>query len=152
MRIRNGQDFATGIFFVAIGLGAYWVAIDYPMGNAMRPGTGVLPKALAWLLVGTGIILAGKALVIDGPRLTGWAWRPAIMITLAVVAFAVLADRLGLIAAMLASMTLAALGTPETRWREYALFALFMVALGVGVFIHLLGMPIPVLPPGWSWR
>jgi len=57
-----------------------------------------------------------KAFVTEGPRLTGWAWRPAILITLAVVAFAVLIDRLGLIAAMLASMTLAALGTPEAHY------------------------------------
>ena len=152
MQIRNGQDFATGLFFIAIGLGAYWIAADYPMGTAMRPDTGVLPKALAWLLVGTGLILAGKALVIEGPRLTGWAWRPAIMIVIATVAFALLIDRLGLVLTMLVSMTLAALGTPETRWREYALFAIFMIALGVVVFIFGLGMPIRVLPQGLSWR
>lgn len=152
MRIRNGQDFATGLFFILIGLGAYWVAIDYPMGTAMRPGTGVLPKALAWLLVGTGLILAVKSFLADGPRLTGWAWQPAIMITIATVAFALLVDRLGLVLTMLVSMTLAALGTPETRWREYVLFAIFMVALGVAIFIYALGMPIPVLPRGFSWR
>ena len=45
------------------------------------------------------------------------------MITLATIAFALLIDRLGLVVAMIVSMTLAALGTPETRWREYALFA-----------------------------
>lgn len=152
MRIRNRQDFATGLFFIAIGLGAYWIAADYPMGTAMRPDTGVLPKALAWLLAGTGIILAGKSLVADGPHLTGWAWRPALMITLATIAFALLVDRVGLVVTMLVSMTLAAFGTPETRWREYALFAIFMVVLGVVVFILGLGMPIRILPQGLSWR
>ena len=49
------------------------------------------------------------------------------MISLATVAFALLVDRLGLVVAMLVSMTLAALGTPETRWLE---FALFTVAYG----------------------
>ena len=55
---------------------------------------------------------------------------------------------------MLASMTLAALGTPETRWREYAVFSVFMLAIGVGLFIYGLKMPIPALPsPGaLSWR
>ena len=78
------------------------------------------------------------------------------MISLATVAFALLVDRLGLVVAMLVSMTLAALGTPETRWREYALFALLMVAIGVGMFIYGLRMPIPILPkdlPGaLSWN
>jgi putative tricarboxylic transport membrane protein len=151
MQIRNGQDFTTGLLFIAIGLGAYWIAADYPMGTAMRPDTGVLPKALAWLLVGTGALLAGKALVVDGPRLTGWAWRPALMITFATVAFALLVDRIGLVLTMLVSMTLAALGTPETRWREYALFAIFMVVLGVVVFIVGLGMPIPIFPRVSAW-
>ena len=57
-----------------------------------------------------------------------------------------LIDRLGLVATMLVSMTLAALGTPQTRWREYTLFAAFMVAVGVSLFIYGLRMPIPVLP------
>ena len=152
MQIRNGQDFATGLFFIAIGLGAYWIAADYPLGTAMRPDTGVLPKALAWLLVVTGLVLAGKAMVVSGPRLTAWAWRPAIMITIATAAFALLIDRIGLVLTMLVVMTLAALGTPETRWREYLLFAVFMIVLGAVVFIYGLGMPIPLLPAWLTWR
>lgn len=146
MRIKSSQDFATGLLFVAFGLAALWIGADYPLGTAQRPGTGVLPRILAWCLIGTGALLWVKAALAQGPRLTAWAWRPAIMITIATVAFALLIDRLGLVVAMLASMTLAALGTPETRWREYALFALLMLAVGIGVFSYGLGMPIPVLP------
>jgi putative tricarboxylic transport membrane protein len=146
------QDFGAGLLFVAVGIGALWIAFDYPIGNSMRPGTGVLPKTLGWLLVGTGVILAIKALAIEGPRLTGWAWRPAIMISLATVSFAILIDRLGLMITMLISMTLAACGTPETRWIEYGLFAIFMVVLGISVFIYAIGMPIAILPTALSWR
>ena len=86
------------------------------------------------------------------PGLTGWAWRPIIMITLATIAFALLIDRFGLVAAMLVSMTLTALGTPETRWREYALFAVLMIVIAIAMFIKGLGMPIPIWPtqaPDW---
>ena len=156
MRIKGGQDFATGLLFIAVGLAAFWIGADYPMGTAQRPGTGVLPRILSWCLIGTGALLWLKAVLTDGPGLTRWAWRPVIMITLATVAFALLVDRLGLVVAMLVSMTLAALGTPETRWREYTLFALFMVVIGVGMFIYGLRMPIPILPknlPGaLSWN
>jgi hypothetical protein len=93
-----------------------------------------------------------KALLSEGPRFTSWAWRPVIMITLATVAFALLIDRFGLVAAMLVSMTLAALGTPETRWREYTIFAAVMVVIGVGMFIYGLRMPIPILPEALSWK
>jgi putative tricarboxylic transport membrane protein len=146
MRIKSGQDFAAGLLFAGVGLAALWIGADYAMGTAQRPGTGVLPRILAWCLIGTGVLLWFKALLAEGPGLTRWAWRPVIMITLATVAFALLIDRLGLVATMLVSMTLAALGTPQTRWREYTLFAAFMVAVGVSLFIYGLRMPIPVLP------
>jgi hypothetical protein len=40
------------------------------------------------------------------------------------------------------------MGTPETRWREFAFFAAIMVVIGVLLFITGLGMPIKVFP--WS--
>jgi len=151
MRIKS-QDFATGLLFVAVGIAALWIGADYPMGTPQRPGTGVLPAILAWFLIGTGALLWLKAVVTDSPNLTSWAWRPAIMITLAIVAFALLIDRLGLVVTMVVSMTLVALGTPETRWREYLPFAVIMLAIGVSVFIYGLGMPIPILPKNFTWR
>jgi putative tricarboxylic transport membrane protein len=146
MRIRNAQDFLAGLLFIVIGAGALWISADYHMGTAQRPGTGVLPQILAWCLIGTGGLLWIKAFLSDGPRLGGWALRPLIMITLAIIAFSFLVDRYGLIAAMLSAMTLAALGTPQTRWGEYIIFAGIMVAIGVGLFIWGLGMPVRALP------
>jgi hypothetical protein len=146
------QDVATGLLFIAIGLAAYMIGADYAMGTPQRPGTGVLPRILAWCLIGTGSLLCLKGAAADGARLTAWAWRPVVMVTAAIVAFALLIDRLGLIVTMLVSMTLVALGTPETRWREYAGFALLMLAIGAGVFIYALGMPIPTLPKEVPWR
>jgi len=156
MRIKSTQDLATGILFIGVGLAALWIGADYPVGTAQRPGTGVLPRILAWCLIGTGALLWLKAVLVAGPGLTRWAWRPVIMISLATVAFALLVDRFGLVVAMLVSMTLAALGTPQTRWLEYAVFMVLMVAIGVGMFIYGLRMPIPIwpkhLPGALSWN
>lgn len=146
MRIRSSQDFVTGLLFIVIGVGALWISADYAMGTAQRPGTGVLPRILAWCLIGTGGVLCIKAILSDGPRLGAWAWRPLILVTLAGIAFSLLIDRFGLVAAMLVSMTLAALGTRDTRWGEYAVFAVIMVAIGVSLFIWGLGMPVRALP------
>ncbi len=152
MRSRLNQDFLSGVMFAATGLLAAWIARDYPMGSPQRPGTGVLPMILAWCLVGTGGLLCIKGVMAGGSSTGTWAMRPILLVTLAVVSFGLLVDDAGLIVAMLVSMTLCALGTPETRWGEYALFAAIMVAIGVGTFILLLGMPIPIFPvrvPGW---
>lgn len=156
MRLRSSQDLATGLLFIAVGLAALWIGVDYPLGSAQRPGTGVLPRILAWCLIGTGAALWVKALLTDGPRITPWAWRPAIMVSIATCAFALLVDRYGLMVAMLVSMTLVALGTPETRWGEYAVFAAIMLTIGIVIFIYALGMPIPILPrslpAGMPWK
>lgn len=148
MRIKSSTNFATGLLFVAIGIGAYYIGSTYNMGTAQRPGTGVLPRILAWCMMGSGVLLAIQAMLQDGPKLNAWAWRPLIMITLATIAFAFLVDSAGLVIAMIVSMTLAALGTHETRWPEFAMFSVLMLALGLGIFIYGLGMPIKVLP--WS--
>ena len=85
--------------------------------------------------MGSGVLLWIKALLVDGPGLGHWAWRPLIMVTLATIAFGYLIDPAGIVVAMVVSMTLAALGTPETRWREFAFFSLIMLAMGLGMFI-----------------
>jgi putative tricarboxylic transport membrane protein len=145
-RLKSGQDLATGLLFLAVGALGILIGRDYPMGTPVRLGTGVFPMILCWCLVATGAIIMTKGFLSDGPKLTAWAWRPVIMITLATVAFALLIDRAGLVAAMLISMTLAALGTHETRWREYLGFCIIMLAIGIALFIWGLGMPIRVLP------
>ena len=148
MRIKSSKDFATGLLFIAIGFGAYYIGSAYNMGTARTPGTGVLPRILAWCMMGSGLLLLIQALIQDGPKLDAWAWLPLIMITVATIAFAFLIDSAGLVVAMIASMTLAALGTHETRWIEFSLFMLLMLAIGIGIFILGLGMPIKVWP--WS--
>jgi hypothetical protein len=148
MRVKSSKDFATALLFIAIGLGAYYIGNSYNMGTAQRPGTGVLPRILAWCLMGSGVLLAIQAMIQEGPKLDAWAWRPVVMITVATMAFAFLVDRSGLVVAMIVSMTLAALGTHETRWKEFALFMVLMLSIGLGIFIYGLGMPIKV----WPWN
>ncbi len=148
MRIKGSQDLAAGLMFGIIGLLAIKIGADYPVGSWQRPGTGVLPLILAWCLVGIGAILTLKGLVSAGPSLLEgqWAWRPVIMVTLAGIAFALLVDDGGLVAAMAVSMAICALGTPETRWREFAYFTVIMCVTAVLMFIKGLGMPIKVFP------
>ena len=148
IRIRSSRDFATGLLFVAIGAAAWWIGRDYSMGIAQRPGTGVLPRILSYCLMVSGSALWLKSVLTDGPPMGEWAWRPFIMITVATVAFALLIEPMGLVVTMIVSLSLAALGTHETSWREFALFMILMLAIGLGVFIFGLGMPIKVFP--WS--
>lgn len=152
MRVKFGQDLATGILFIVIGLGALWIGADYPMGTAQRPGTGVLPRILSWCLIGSGGLLAIKSMLAGDTSMGDWAWRQLALVSLAVVAFGMCIDSLGLVITMIISLTLCAAATPETRWPEFAVFLAIMIAIGWGTFIWLLGMPIPTWPtrvPDW---
>lgn len=144
--LRSGQDLLCGAMFAAVGAGALWVGRGYPMGNAVRLGSGVFPWLLSWGLIGVGGIVFAKGLLTDGPRLSGWAWRPVLLITLAAVAFALLIEPVGLVGTMLAVMGLGALAGDGHRLRELAVFVPVMILLAVGIFVWGLGMPIKVFP------
>lgn len=146
MRIKWGQDLATGLMFLFVGVAALWIGADYPMGTPQRPGTGVLPRMLSWALVGTGVILGIKSVVSGDVEITSWAWRPLLWVTLGTVVFGLFIDEFGLVVSMILSMTLCALGTADTRWREFAIFSAIMIVSSYLMFVWLLGMPVTVWP------
>lgn len=146
MRMRFGQDMATALLFIVVGVGALIIGWDYPRGTAQRPGTGVLPAILSWCLIGIGGLLLLKSVLGGDIEMQRWAWRPFLSVTAATVAFGLFVDDLGLILTMIIALTLCAIGTKETRWAEYAIFLALMIAIGWGTFIWLLGMPIPTWP------
>lgn len=146
--LRSGQDLLCGAMFAAIGAGALWIGRNYPMGTPARMGSGVFPWLLGWGLVGVGGIIFAKGLLTDGPRLTAWAWRPVLLITLAAVCFALLIEPAGLVVTMLVLMTLGALAGQGHSVRQLAIFFPVMIVIGIGIFIWGLGMPIKVFP--WS--
>ena len=146
--LRSGQDLLCGVMFAGVGALGLWVGRNYPMGTPARLGSGVFPMLLCWGLVGIGAIVFIKGLLTDGPRLTPWAWRPVLLITLAAVCFSLLIEPAGLVATMLVTMALGALAGNGHRLKELAIFVPVMIVMAVGIFIWGLGMPIKVFPWG----
>ncbi len=146
--LRSGQDLLCGAMFALVGALGLWIGRDYPMGTPARLGSGVFPMLLCWGLVGIGGIIFVKGLLTDGPRLTPWAWRPVLLITLAAVSFSLLIEPAGLVVTMLVTMGLGALAGTGHRVRELAIFVPVMIVLALVMFIWGLGMPIKVFP--WS--
>lgn len=160
MRIRVGQDMATGLLFAVIGIGALIIGWNYPMGQWTRPGTGVLPTILSFLLIVTGLTLIIKSLLSGDSEITGINWKPLLLVTLAVTLFGFLIDDttlnfgifkfkvpgFGLWVAMAASMTVCALAIEETRWKEYTIFLVTMMVMAWAMFICALGMPVNACP------
>ncbi len=146
VRIRNERDFYSGLIFVLFGLAALFFAHGYSLGSALRMGPGYFPTALGTLLAGLGFIVVGRSLVLEGSKITGIAARPLILILVAVVAFGLLLEPLGLVAATIVLIAIGCLASPEFRWRDMVTLGLVLPVLALGLFVYGLGLPLKVWP------
>ena len=109
-------------------------------------GPGYLPILLSWLLGGLGLIIAARGVSVSGPRLQRWAWRPLAALTGSILVFAALLERCGLIVTLVATVAVAGLAVPGGRVLHLLLLGVGLAAMSVALFVHLLGLPIQVLP------
>lgn len=144
--IKSGQDLLCGFLFILLGAIGLYVSRDYAMGSPVRLGTGVFPRILCYGLITCGVIVMIKAFLSDGERLTAWSMRPVILITLGTVLFSLLIDRAGLMISMVVLMICGALAGQGHKWVQTGVFMVIMLAIGYGLFIKGLGMPIKVFP------
>jgi hypothetical protein len=147
VKVRAPQDLLAGLLFAAFGIAALWFGQDYPVGTLWRMGPGFVPRALAFGLIGFGLILVVRGISFDGEPVSPGRWRPVIVILLSVILFAVLLERVGLIVTTLAVTGLAAFAHRDgVRPLESVLLAVLLTVLSVGLFVFALGQQIPI---GW---
>ena len=49
--LQNDKDFFAGLLLILVGAGGFLMALDYPLGTAMRMGPGYFPRVLAGIYV-----------------------------------------------------------------------------------------------------
>src|SRR5258708_32601238 len=83
-------DVLSGLLFIAIAAFGLWASRNYPVGTALRMGTGYMPRLLCWLLLGLGVIVLVQGLRQQAAplRSSPQAWRAARAVTAALVPFA----------------------------------------------------------------
>ena len=90
MKIKSQRDFWSGLMFLVVGVGFAAGATNYSMGTSARPGAGYFPLILSTILAIMGAVVLFKALTIeteDGEPIGSIAWRPLIIIVLAITVF-----------------------------------------------------------------
>lgn len=139
------QDFLGGLAVVAVAAFAWWQARHLPIGAAgggMGPGT--LPKGLALLLGGLGVLLLAQSA--RSEPVGGWSLRGPLFVLGALVLFGLAVRPLGLVVAGPLAIAAAALASSEARWRETLAYGIAMTAFCVALFKYALGLPIPLAP------
>ena len=148
LRIKSSQDFWTGCAFVAFGAGTMVLAQAYPLGSAARMGPGYFPTALGGMLAVVGIAVLVKSLASDdgGNVARVHVWLLA-RVLIAVAAFALLLNPLGLVATAAVVVILASWAGHEFRMGEALLTAVVLALLSYLLFVRSLGQTMPV----WPW-
>jgi putative Mn2+ efflux pump MntP len=141
-------DVLSGLLFIVIAAFGLWASRNYPVGTALRMGTGYMPRLLCWLLLGLGVVVLVQGLRQQATplRSSPQAWRAMLSVTAALVAFGLSIERLGLVLAILLLTGLGALATRMLRPVETAIAALGLIILSWAIFIFGLGLTIPVWP------
>jgi len=150
-RVLGRKDVLAGLLFIAVAALGLWLSRDYPIGTALRMGTGYVPRLLCWLLLGLGavILVQGLREAQDARPLSSAdisALRPVVFVTASLVIFGLSIERLGLVVSILLLIGVGAVAARGLRRLETLAAALVLIVLSWGIFIFGLGLTIPVWP------
>ena len=147
LKIKNPQDFWSGILFIALGALAIYLSRNYPMGSALQPGPGYFPTWLGGIMMGFGVVIGSLSFRIEGDDNQGlglgaWAFRPWLVLTAALALFALLMEaEFGFVPSLMVLIVGCALAHKDVHWRETILLSVFLTTAAVGVFSFGLGLP-----------
>ncbi len=149
MRIKSERDFWSGLMFLVVGIGFAWGATMYSFGNSARPGPGYFPFGLGILLAVLGAMVLFKALTIeteDGEKVGSFAWKPLIVILVAVGIFGAILPRLGLLISLPLLVVISSWASDEFSLKATLINAVVLTAMSWVIFVKGLSLTIPVLP------
>src|SRR5947209_5288087 len=149
LHILARKNVLAGLMFIAIAALGLWMSRDYPIGTALRMGTGYVPRLLCWILMGLGaaILVQGLREKDTPPERTSWRQlMPIVVVTTSLVVFALAIEELGLVLSILLLVGIGAVAARDIKIWEILVAALVLIALSYAIFILGLGLTIPVWP------
>lgn len=146
MKIKSPKDFWAGLMFIGFGLFFLVVARNYQMGSAVRMGPAYFPTVLGGIMAVLGAIVLFQSLVVEGPKLPKFSFKPIFYISLALLLFAYLLKPVGFVLAVAIMIFVSAFGGHEFKAKEVAILSIVMIIFSVLVFVKGLTLPFPLWP------
>lgn len=143
------KDFLSGVMFIAFGLTALYFGRNLATGTTVRMGPGYVPHMLSYIMLVLGFIIAVLALIYGGEKAEAPKWRPITMVTIGIVAFALLLETTGMFPALVALVFIASLGGDEFKLWEVVANTAVLTVLCILVFKVGLSMNIAVINGVW---
>lgn len=144
LRIRNQEEFWSGLMFVAFGVIVLVLCRDYPTASIKNMGPGFFPRYLGIILTVLGAIITLTSLKTDGKKIKPFAWRPMVFLSLAFIAFAWAIDVIGFVLALLMLIFLSALANNEFRFKQVTILSIVLTVGCWALFIVGLKLPFPL--------
>lgn len=143
MPIRSSQDVAAGAVVVAFAVAVLVALSRIPTAKFQAISPGLFPRVCAFALIACGIGLIARGVVRAGPAFAWPPWRGVVLVVLSVVAFGLVAPRLGYAAAGFLTVVIAGLATRDVKPLRLVGFAAALIAFSVVLFSYLLKVPMP---------
>jgi hypothetical protein len=168
VKIKSERDFWSGMMFLVVGVVFAIGATNYSMGPACpandpcatslwarlsqlsaHPGAGYFPLGLSSLVTLLGAVVLFKSLTIEsdgGDPIGKIAWRPLIVIIVAIALFGVMLEPLGLAITVPVLIVIASLAGDEFHWKGVLANAIVLTIGSWAIFIWGLKLTIPLWP------
>jgi hypothetical protein len=147
LKTKNPNDFWCGVFFVALGALAMYLARDYARGDALDMGPGYFPTWLGGIMICFGVAIGGLSFRREGEDTQAledreWGFRPWLVLPATLAAYAFLMDAdVGFVPSLVVLIIGCALAHKDVHWRETILLSIFVTAGAVAIFSYGIGMP-----------
>jgi len=145
--IRHPKDFWSGIVFIFFGLSAIVIGQDYEMGTAGRMGPAYFPSVLGGLLALVGAASLIRSFFRQGEPIGRLYWRELALVLVAVLLFGFLVRDAGLIPATLVLILISSYAGQKFNLAKSIALAIGAALFAVGLFVKLLGLPMPMFGP-----
>ncbi len=144
------KDFLSGLMFIGFGLVALYFGQKLALGTTVRMGPGYVPRMLALIMMGLGLLICVIALVAGGETVEKPKWKPITLVTIGILCFALLFERAGLLPALIVLILIASLAGEEFKLKEVIVNMVVLAIVCTLVFKVGLGMNIYIVKMlGW---
>src|ERR1700752_3068902 len=90
VRVMVRKNVLAGLMFIGIAALGLFLSRNYPVGTALRMGTGYVPRLLCWVLGGLGVLTIVQGMLVPGESVmseeSSSPWRPIAFVTLSILA------------------------------------------------------------------
>lgn len=146
------KDLLAGVFFTSFGAIGLWGAQELTFGKVDAMGPGFFPSVVSGLLCCTGLLLVLRGVCLGGVhrRTSGFPVGIPLLLILALVGFAFLAEPFGMLPASFFLVFVSRLAAGDGRWGEALLLALVLSICSSLLFIGILALPFPLWGDVWG--